>query len=653
MSKKTTLNFIKVEEVQYEEFNLNQLVQGIKNSIEMNDILLSSKEAKGTYHYEQEYIGEFNENLWIMRCHLSCGNAYFDFSKLEKLRFKNLITDDIILIKCWIAEMVIEQKNMHEDKVKVIDTQRIRKKYSVVVNFIRESLNFNAGYLDEVKGSKLECYFDKFKNDKLKEFKINTILDYIDYIFDKVPIKRSTILIDYIKKLRNNLQKLNIVNNVRKIPSSKDILLFANYVDIFFSDENLDDKLKLYYMPILIWWKVTSIIPMRPSEFAIKLKRNSLLKEDKDYYLEIDRVKKRTKFIHKSLPVLKRVKITKEIYDMINIYIEQTNKYGYSETLISYNAIAALRKEVLKIYPYFRNLGNQYNDNKKIDRDVFTNRVMGDMLKSFYSFVIQHMYADTIIQQQLKPGDTRHIAFTSLLLQGYSPIEIAILGGHTSLKSLDNYTCSTNLYIDSEVLSIIKNNINILTKSSSKLIDKVFNMPKQCPVSVEKCFEAEIDGKKLGYCTADYIINHNPCESDYCDKCSKWWCEPTEFNFLYLEKIIKYRLQNKDNKLKRDIEFLLSIMKELGIEINNGEMIIDNQIVEGLKRFSVELNSSARDIINLKSQLIYPSENNNRLISDIQDLLPTEEVTRIVSNKSVELKKQLEDRIICQDQNQK
>ncbi len=33
-------------------------------------------------------------------------------------------------------------------------------------------------------------------------------------------------------------------------------------------------------------------------------------------------------------------------------------------------------------------------------------------------------------EYQLRPNDSRHIAFISLMMQGYSPIEIARLGGH-------------------------------------------------------------------------------------------------------------------------------------------------------------------------------------------------------------------------------
>ena len=52
-------------------------------------------------------------------------------------------------------------------------------------------------------------------------------------------------------------------------------------------------------------------------------------------------------------------------------------------------------------------------------------------------------------------GDTRHFAFTSLLLQGIAPPYIAIMGGHRCLSTLDNYTCSTSYYADSEIVKYV------------------------------------------------------------------------------------------------------------------------------------------------------------------------------------------------------
>lgn len=653
MSNKTIAENIDIEELQEERFELDELVKDIKEDLKESNLLLSSKYVKSKFAIKQEFSGIFEDDLWVMMHSLNQTNTYFDFSEFERLKFKGVTNDDITLIKCWIAEYIIDLKIEYEDDVEFRSIESARKGMRIIFDFIQESSNFNADYLDQTKGSKLNYYFDKKKNDGTRAYEISKILNYIDYIIDKVSSKRASTLVEYTIKLNRKLGELNVKSQARQLPTSKDILLFANYLHVFFSDKDINKEIKLYYMPILIWWKITSVIPMRPSEFARKLKRDSLIKEGENYYLRIDRIKKKASPKLKLLPVLNRVKITKEIYDLISDYITKTDKYGDSETLVSYEAIVELRYKILTLYPEMEISWNAFNEMKKINRAIFTNKIFYDMLVDFYNSVIVSIYKDTYIKERLKPGDTRHIAFTSLMLQGYSPVEIAIIGGHRTLQALDNYTCSVNSYIDTEVVSIIKKNINISTNNNSELIDIVFKMPTECPVPLEKCFEAEIDGENLGCCTADYKINPNPCESDDCDKCSKWWCKPNEYNFLKLERIVKNRLKNKDNKLKRDMDFLMSIMKKVGLEVINGKLVMDSKVAQGLRRISMELASNTKDIIHLKYQLINPSEDKFRLISDIEDLLPTKEVNEIIQEKAIEIQKGWEDKVIWQDLEQK
>ena len=96
----------------------------------------------------------------------------------------------------------------------------------------------------------------------------------------------------------------------------------------------------------------------------------------------------------------------------------------------------------------------QPNENK-YNPLVFNSENMNNLLKSFYTHIIENLYGCYVNNEdKLTLGDTRHLAFCSLYLQGMSPVEIAMLGGHTTLEMQDSYTNHVTYYIDDEIFRI-------------------------------------------------------------------------------------------------------------------------------------------------------------------------------------------------------
>lgn len=643
MLDENLFNIIDTSEMKEDIFSLDELVNSIKDQLEENPILLSGTSSKGTF-------GDFDSNLWAIRTSLTESNIYFDFNNIVSLKFKGVSNNDIVLLKCWLIESILDSKFNDKDNIEYRNLPTFQFRLKVICKLMDASNNFSLDFLDKKKGSRLDQFINKDISssirDRVKFDAICGILDYIEYVEGKVSAKYMNDLLQYMKELSVMLTNYNIKTNARKLPKTKDILLFGEYVDMFFHNEDIPKEFKLFYMPILIWWKLTTIIPMRPSEFARKIKRNYLLNENGTYYLKIDRVKKTADVKNYLLPVLNRIQIPDTMYNLINNYVLETNSYGETETLISYNALCAIRNKIKELYPnYYNKKWNTFLVERKINRNVFTRNILYNLLDSFYDFVINTFYKDSLIEERIRLGDTRHIAFTSLMLQGYSPVEIAILGGHRTLRTLDNYTCTLNTYVDTEVISIIRKNIKISTFENQTIMDIVFNMPSEPPISLSKCIHADIDGEDLGYCTNQFESNNNPCEHDDCYYCSKWWCEPIEHNFLILEQIVKKKLLKKDNKLKRDLDFIISLLKDVGFDIYDGNLVINKSIADTLKRASLNLESSTKEVIHLKYQLINHCEDSFKLLSDIEDLLPTRSVDDYIKERSLNTQKIWEDKI--------
>ena len=573
--------------------SIENIVQYIKEEFRKYNILIKKEGKENFYNKEFEINGQFEDPVWMLKDQLSIGYFYYKFFELQNTKAKNK-QEMLILIKCWVGESILN--NFYKFKSEDAEINRnVQTGFGTFLDFMKASNLLSIDYLERFNGAAIANYINSLSEHAQKHL-AETTINFITYIIDKATyVEDLSFYLDYFYNLNDNL---HYRYGTRELPSGKDIFYFSSYIDAFFNSEN-SLLLKKYYMPLLLWWKITMIIPMRPSEFCLGLKRNALKKENDEYYLEINRIKITSAVSYRRLPVLKRIKITQEIYDIINQYIKYTNEYGYTETLISYPALLHFRKELQK---KDKKTYKVVNSSIKINDEEFSNAILKHLLISFYENIIKDKYKDNLIEKMILPGDTRHIAFTSLMLQGYSPVEIAILGGHTKLSTLNNYTCSPQTYIDMEVLSLkIKGFVPEKNKEKI-LVNIILNKPAECPKNINECIKTVIGNTEIGYCTADFKQNAFPCESEQCYNCSKWWCKPDSENYIIIKKSIEKEIEIENKKLQENIEFILSLFNEVGLKVIDGNIYCDETYIEKIKTISKTIKETANNLISLESR---------------------------------------------------
>ncbi|WP_160689271.1 site-specific integrase [Clostridium sp. C2-6-12] len=591
----------------YMDIDLNNIGEELFNSKEIIDkyreLLNKSNYLETGVFKGINLIGKFEENLWVCSRYLNKGYMYFDFNELQSFKFYGMTTEDINLIKCWVGENIINGVYEYHETNDINISSKIITEYNYLVDFIKVSKNFSYEFIDETTGSMIEDYYRRSVSDDTKIMQVKSILNYITFIEDKFIEDKNSVATTYIEKLNNILSDLNHSNKSRTLPCSKDILMFNNYVKNFFDSVEIPYELKMYYYPIKIWWKLTNIIPFRPSEFCLKISRNSLIKKEDGHYLKIGRLKKKANLGENLLPVLNELKITEDIHEMISYYIEQTNEYGKSNTLFSYPALIHFRKCLMKNDDDLFT-EQYYTNNSKNLPEYFTNAIFSTLLNSFYDKVVKTLYNDKEIKEQILPNDTRHFAFTSLILQGLSPVKVAILGGHRTLETLDSYTCSCNTYIDSEVITIIHKSLSEGTLNRSSLKKIAFDKPEICPKHNDTSFKTDIGSISLGYCVADFTNDQFPCKCEECYDCPHWWCPPTEESYNILIDVASNKLNADEHKLDRDIKFMKSLFKKSALVNIDGKICLDRNTEIQLKRASLSVNSEANKLIEMKSNII-------------------------------------------------
>lgn len=531
MIKENLKELIDLDELAEEKFSLEVSINQAK------EILKLLREEDPIFN------AEFEDDVWVFEKHLAKGNlVVFDFSGIGNIsRFSDYSDYSlVVLIKCWIATLLGEYY-----------PAGVRTKFGMLIKLIKQTDFFNpakatqfAEYLRNYSPAVKNCLEkkeDKNLAELLEELKkdrsgVNTVKEMIIVTLNFLTFSELSSFDSYYPTLSNIKKGLPRSVFVRQLPSGKDILKLHYCIEKYF-ENGFDSLSRTFFAPILIWWKLTNVIPIRISEFCT-IKRNCISENNGSYYITLPREKKRAS--KRRVQAVDTLEITEDIYNLIAEYIQVTNKYGESKTLIS---IRTLLK--LEVKPNGRKMQRNLNYSNKSNFE--------SLLKRFYRDIVYGEYKKTV-KREVKPNDTRHLAFCSLLMQGISPIEIARLGGHSTIDAQYHYSNHTEYFIDIEVYKLIQGFIRkegeIVGNFEAHEIsyDDIEGRSYTFPEKHTELFQMEI-----GWCT-DQLQR---CESEECMLCKHWWIHPIEL--VESKQLVEAKLRERKQKIVEMGAFLKNL----------------------------------------------------------------------------------------------
>jgi hypothetical protein len=374
--------------------------------------------------------------------------------------------------------------------------------------------------------------------------------------------------LDYTEIL-DGLNSNQAARLIRSLPDYDSMLRYDYYIDDFYRNGSLNQK-KIFF-PIILWWKFSSIVPMRPLEMA-ELPRKCVYEENGEYYIKIVRFKEKRSIVDdyrtnedrkKTDEVSRRnqvIKITKDMFELFNEYevtchpIEKRKcfldlKFSRNDTR---SALAYLLIEFNEaiIEKHYGLMTLSVSDYKNSEKEIKLPRL----------------------------GDTRHLAFCSMMLQGFNPLTIMEIGGHENINSQLHYSRHMDTFASSSINQIsramtdrilngasLSLNVGVSRKNIAKLAylgDEYYDLPK-------------VNG---GRCTSKDIPNS--CPPTECVYCEKYFVFDDDKEFLS-----KLQLE-KEKEIKNKLDY----MKHLYAEVSNKKKsTLDRN--EQLKNSSNELNA--------------------------------------------------------------
>ncbi|USK80102.1 site-specific integrase [Peribacillus frigoritolerans] len=539
-----------------EYIDLDEL-SGEKFSIEVS--VNSAKEILENLKEEDEiFDGEFDDDIWIFERHLHKGGKIsFDFSKLKNTaRFHDdWDISSVLIVKCWVAVLLSE-----------LYPETVRVKFGLLIKIIEQTDFFSTPKLDnfieslryfspavkkvleEKEVMDLEDLKEELKRDRQG---IAIVYQNINVSLNFLTFSESDSFHTYHKPLIDIKKGLPNIVFPRQLPKGKDVLKIDSCISQYFVG-GFNSTSRLFFAPILLWWKITNIIPMRISEFCT-IKRECISQNNGRYYIMLPREKKPA--AKRRVQVVDTLEITEDIFGLIDDYIQLTNPYGESKTLISYRSILEVNHTAGR--------GN------KVDMNYFNRHNFESLLKRFYKDVVYGEYKKSV-EREVRPNDTRHFAFCSLLMQGISPIEIARLGGHSSLEAQYHYSNHTEYFIDVEIKKLIDGfkfidgKIRGSTFEGKEItFEDIEDRSLQFPSKDNKTrYPMEI-----GFCTDEL----QRCESEECILCKHWWIHPKDLEEL--KPLVEEKILERKQKIIEMGNFLKNLNESF-----TTEMIKQNEV---------------------------------------------------------------------------
>ncbi|TCO79425.1 site-specific integrase [Marinisporobacter balticus] len=477
--------------------------------------------------------GNFEDEKWVLRGKER--KAYFDFD-YEFNKKLNLAMKAFILVKIYDQKLDPRTLIMSLSGINYIIKNTNCLDISTVENFAeRLKAKKNNYIINDVIGAGYDflCFYD-YKNSE----QFRNIIKQYNY-----------------KKYTN-----------REIPDLYSMILFNDVLNDFVSHCIQEEKEK--YFPVIIWWRITSCIPMRPIELAT-LETNSAKIVNGKYILSILNAKEKFSGNDTLEQTYRHVEIPKELFDLIHEFNNNNNQEGNEKYLFNYD-IYANHYKIKRSFDKFLDIHE--------DNYAGTARFYG-LLNKFYLEIIEKRYGyiaisseekskgnkDGFYVERITPGDTRHFAICNLYLQGINPLTIARLAGHTTIYTQLSYS----------------NHMNTFAKSKVKLLADEIRRRRKMENEETSFMKTKNVYKKSLFFNIDSHKNVIPVENGYCidadfpNNCVVGNCEDECENFRYaldkdkgiIELTDKSKAYGKD--IEKHIKILMKIIRKNSLNKNN------------------------------------------------------------------------------------
>ncbi|AVV57017.1 hypothetical protein C7121_13325 [Paenibacillus glucanolyticus] len=541
---------------------------------------------------------DFSDDYWGLFNPIRGNSEDIDFTFMSQLGFYSHIKADElkIALKCWVLDRLIKDRLTASS----VQTYFFHVKETITRTHIFLISEIEP-YAEHIKGLPLA--------DISKHQIVSSVLNFLSF-YNNIPTVEQ-----YTEALYRILNNLKPESKTRIIPSGMDILRFSSIVDDYFKVEDANQKDYLHYFPLLLWWRITTVIPLRPFEFCA-ISPDCLIYKNEKCYLKLPRLKgdKSYKRNVRRKQIVDKIQIPPDIEELIREYEKLVESYNHKtrKTLIS-----------RKVYDITLPAGESSYKRKR-SNESFLSPDLQYLIERFYSNIVHRKYglsythlppvgkkssqkdysernADLV---RVRPIDSRHIAFINMLAQGWSKPEIARFGGHLLLETQVNYQNHQEYWIEVETRKLMQH-FKLGMKISKAQEDGTTRDSFTLSVRLDSAFKKKFILRppatsikkplKLGYCT-----DSNQLCRTVCFHCDYWRLTTEEFENRAEE--LKAFIAECDHTIAGLFSFLKDLNRFVFEEELNPE--IAGKILSTQKKIDDEIFKRSSLLYNMERSLV-------------------------------------------------
>lgn len=409
---------------------------------------------------------------------------------------------------------------------------------STCLNFIIKILQET----DDLQAGSLDCQ------------NLNVYTRYVADVFSRfiwfISADPQTVRI-YLEAIEEHMPDEDYKN--RSLPAFQSVILFDRIIGKF-QREDLQGMKEFY--PIVLWWKLTMIIPIRPIEFFI-LKDKDFFKEGDAWYIHITRCLKSRR--GGSIPLVDKFRISQEVYNLFEEYIQSVaiGTEGY--------------------------IFNSYGHDIANPREFMGRGILENMLGTFFKKVVAERYGYEVLEkgstdilrkgeiERINYGDTRHLAFLNLIVSGFNPYTIAQLGGHRSLSAQTAYYSCLTAFCTSKAYALAYGIIELDSLDSFAITDWRSNQSKRRSADLT-------NARRIG---SGYCISE-----DFPFECATSDCEDGGCPFFISGD--SSRMNQQKENIRRDIERKSEILRSV-LYCESEDSVTREKAANGLREDIIRL----------------------------------------------------------------
>ena len=263
--------------------------------------------------------------------------------------------------------------------------------------------------------------------------------------YTMLPVKADDIISNIAESMDEESYKIE-KSGVRKLAAFDSYFKFNDIVDKFLTDCT-DENEKLFYYPIILWWKISAILPTRPKEFVVT-PRHCLSRTDKGNFLTLmkDKLKGKDRTVSYKIKLdfdQVTYQIPDDLADIIEWYISKTKSLDLPNTGTLFTLDSHYKK-------WQKSAGS--------NSWYYTYSNLATCLRYFYDEVVSGKYGYKIVYDRenlalqdneidfIHLGDARHLALINIIAEGGTPIVAMALAGQDSAEvSAGYYSNITNM----------------------------------------------------------------------------------------------------------------------------------------------------------------------------------------------------------------